>query len=189
MKRAFALVAVSLFAVACGGDAGAGPAKTPDDAAPAADAPADSAPSDAADKPAADKPADKPAADKPADDGGAWAGEAEAKGAKAPEGNGKTETRTMEVVAQVVQENRKPVRECFDKAKKDLPDLKGTMVINFILDPEGKLKKIELNQERSDLKSPAVVDCAIKVMQGIKFPPSSRGMDTTVNYPFKFNVK
>jgi len=181
MKRAFALAAVSFFAVACGGDAGAGPAKTPDEAAaPAADAPADP-PSDAADKPAADKPAD--------DGGGAWAGEAEAKGAKAPEGSGKIETRTMEVVAQVVQENRKPVRECFDKAKKDLPDLKGTMVINFILDPEGKVKKAEFNQERSDLKSPAVVDCAIKVIQGIKFPPSSRGMDTTVNYPFKFNVK
>jgi TonB family protein len=186
MKRAFAWATVSFFAVACGGDAGA-PAKTPDDAAasaPTADAPADPAPTDTA-----DKPADKPATDKPADDGGAWAGEAEAKGAKAPDGNGKTETRTMEVVAQVVQENRKPVRECFDKAKKDLPDLKGTMVINFILDPEGKVKKAELNQERSDLKSPAVVDCAIKILQGIKFPPSSRGMDTTVNYPFKFNVK
>ena len=180
MKRAFAWAAVSFFAVACGGDAGAGPTKTPDDApTPPADATAESPPSDAADKPA----------DKPADDGGGWSGEAEAKSAKAPEGNGKTETRTMEVVAQVVQENRKPVRECFDKAQKDLPDLKGTMVINFILDPDGKVKKAEFNQERSDLKSPAVVDCAIKIIQGIKFPPSSRGMDTTVNYPFKFNVK
>ena len=179
MKRAFAWAAVSFFAVACGGDAGAGPAKAPDAPTPALDAPADSPPGDAADKPA----------DKPADDGGGWSGEAEAKGAKAPEGNGKAETRTMEVVAQVVQENRKPVRECFDKAKKDLPDLKGTMVINFILDPDGKVKKAEFNQERSDLKSPAVVDCAIKIIQGIKFPPSSRGMDTTVNYPFKFNVK
>jgi TonB family protein len=185
MKRAFAWAAVSFFAVACGGDAGAGPAKAPDaDAAPATDAPADSPPADSADKPAADAPAAKPV-----DDGAGWSGEAEAKGAKAPDGSGKTETRTMEVVAQVVQENRKPVRECFDKAKKDLPDLKGTMVINFVLDPDGKVKKAEFNQERSDLKSPAVVDCAIKVIQGIKFPPSSRGMDTTVNYPFKFNVK
>ena len=179
MKRAFAWAAVSFFAVACGGDAGAGPAKTPDDDAAAPAAPADPPPSDAA---------AEPVADKPADDGG-WSGEAEAKGAKGPDGNGKTETRTMEVVAQVVQENRKPVRECFDNAKKDLPDLKGTMVIHFILDPDGKVKKAELNQERSDLKSPAVIDCAIKVIQGIKFPASSRGMDTTVNYPFKFNVK
>ncbi|HEX2877354.1 MAG TPA: AgmX/PglI C-terminal domain-containing protein [Polyangiaceae bacterium] len=185
MKRAFALAAVSLFAVGCGGDAAsAGPAKSPDDAAAAAaDAPAADAPAPAADAPAADKPADKPAA---GTDDGAWAGEAEAKSSKAP-ADGKTETRTMEVIAQVVKDNRKPVRECFDKAKKDLPDLKGDMVIHFVVDPDGKVKKAELNQERSSIKSPAVVDCSIKVIQAIKFPPSSRGMDTTVNYPFNFN--
>jgi hypothetical protein len=186
MKRAFALAAVSLFAVGCGGDAAsAGPAKSPDDAAvPAAETPADAAPAAAADAPAADKPAaEKPAA---AADDGAWAGEAEAKSSKAP-ADGKTETRTMEVIAQIVKDNRKPVRECFDKAKKDLPDLKGDMVMHFVVDPDGKVKKAELNQERSSIKSPAVVDCSIKVIQGIKFPPSSRGMDTTVNYPFNFN--
>ena len=184
MKRAFALAAVTLFAVGCGGDAtSAGPAKSADDAAtPAAEPAADAAP------PASDAPEGDSAAATPAGgDEGAWAGEADAKSAKAPEGGGKAETRTMEVIAQVVKDNRKPVRECFDKAKKDLPDLKGDMVIHFVVDPDGKVKKADLNQERSTIKSPAVVDCAIKVLQGIKFPPSSRGMDTTVNYPFNFN--
>jgi hypothetical protein len=189
MKRAFALVAVTFLVAACGGDAA--PAKSPDDAAatPAADAPAD-APA-AADAPTADKPAaDKPAGTKSTGDNdeGAWAGESEAKTAKAPDGGpGKTETRTMDVIAQIVKENRKPVRDCFEKAKKDLPDLKGDMVIHFVVDPDGKVKKADLNVERSTLKSPAVVDCSIKVLQGIKFPPSSRGMDTTVNYPFNLN--
>ena len=189
MKRAFAVVAVTLFAVGCGGSGpSTGPTKTPDDAAAqAGEPPADSAPAASAATPATDKPSDVPAA--VGADEGAWAGEAEAKNGKAPEGNGKTETRTMEVIAQVVQENRKPVRECFDKAKKELPDLQGTMVIHFVLDPEGKVKKADFNIERSDLKAPAVVDCAIKIIQGIKIPPSSRAMDTTVNYPFKFNVK
>jgi hypothetical protein len=177
MKRAFARVAVVLFVVGCGGGA-AEPAKTPIDAEP----PAGAAPA------AADAPVSS-GADKPTEaaEEGAWAGESEAKTPKAGEGNGKTETRTMEVIAQIVKENRKPVRECFDKAKKDLPDLKGDMVIHFVVDPEGKVKKADLNQERSTLKSPAVVDCSIKVIQGIKFPPSSRGMDTTVNYPFNLN--
>lgn len=181
MKRAFGLLAITLSVAGCGGDAA--PAKTPDDAPPLA-ADAASASADA-DKPAADKPAaDKPAAES---DEGAWAGESEAKNAKAPEGSGKSETRTSEVIAQIVKDNRKPVRECFDKAKKDLPDLKGDMVIHFVVDPDGKVKKADLNQERSTLKSPAVVDCSIKIILGIKFPPSSRGMDSTVNYPFNFN--
>jgi hypothetical protein len=174
MKRAFAFAAIVFGVVGCG--AAAEPAKAPEAETPAVEAPADAA------APAA--PSDKPAE---AAEEGAWAGESEAKAPKAAEGNGKTETRTMDVIAQIVKDNRKPVRECFDKAKKDLPDLKGDMVIHFVVDPEGKVKKAELNQERSTLKSPAVVDCSIKVIQGIKFPPSSRGMDTTVNYPFNLN--
>jgi hypothetical protein len=176
MKRAF--VGALVFALAgCGGEA-APPAKSPADTqAPAS---ADSS-TDASD---ASSPSTEPKA-AGADD--AWAGESEAKAPAEPAPGGKTETRTMEVIAQVVKENRKPVRECFDKAKKDLPDLKGDMVIHFVVDPEGKVKKADLNQERSTLKSPAVVDCAIKVLMGIKFPPSSRGMDTTVNYPFNLN--
>ncbi|HXK17665.1 MAG TPA: AgmX/PglI C-terminal domain-containing protein [Polyangiaceae bacterium] len=180
MKSAFALLAVTLLGIGCGGEAA--PAKTPDTATPPADPPADSAPADkAADAAGADKPGAK------ADDEGAWAGEAEAKNAKAPEGSGKTETRTMDVNAKIVKDNRQPVRDCFEKAKKDLPDLKGDMVIHFVIDPDGKVKKADLNVERSTLKAPPVVDCAIKVLQGIKFPPSSRGMDTTINYPYNLN--
>jgi hypothetical protein len=53
-----------------------------------------------------------------------------------------------------------------------------------VLDPDGKVKLAELNQERSTLKSPVVSECAIKVIKGISFPPSSRGMETEANYPF-----
>ena len=179
MKRVLGVVAVPLLLWACGGEANSEPPQTAADATPPAAAPAD-APADAA----AEKPAAKPGEG----DEGAWAGEAEAKTEKVPPGaEGKTETRTMDVIAQIVKDNRKPVRECFDKAKKELPDLKGDMTLHFVVDPDGKVKKAELNQERSTIKSPAVVDCAIKVLNGIKFPPSSRGMDTTVNYPFNFN--
>ncbi|MDF3067174.1 MAG: hypothetical protein K0R38_2775 [Polyangiaceae bacterium] len=176
MKRAFAGIALTVFAVGCGGDAA--PAKSAEDVPPA-EAPASAA------APAAEAGNDEKSAQAAADE--AWAGEGEAKAAPAPEAGGKTETRTMEVIAAVVKENRKPVRDCFEKAKKELPDLKGDMVIHFVVDPEGKVKKAELNQERSTLKSPAVVDCSLKVIGALKFPPSSRGMDTTVNYPFNLN--
>jgi hypothetical protein len=177
MKRSFAFVAMASLVWACGGEANSEPPQTAADVPPA-EPPADATPAAEAGNP--DKSADA--------DEGAWAGEAEAKSEKVPPGaEGKAETRTMEVIAQVVKENRKPVRDCFDKAKKELPDLKGDMVIHFVVDPDGKVKKAELNQERSTLKSPAVVDCSVKAILAIKFPPSSRGMDTTVNYPFNLN--
>jgi TonB family protein len=102
------------------------------------------------------------------------------------EDKGDKETRTTEVIAGIVRDNRKPVRECFDKAKKNLPALSGTMTIHFVLDPDGKVKKAELNLERSEIKSPEVANCAIDVIKKIKFPPSSRGMESEVNYPFNF---
>jgi TonB family protein len=181
MKRAFALLAVSLVALGCGGDAAGAAAKTPADAAiPPADPPADAAPADTA--AAASKPAGEA-------DEGAWAGEAEAKNGKTAEGNAKTETRTMDVIAQIVKDNRQPVRDCMDKVQKQLPDLAGTMVIHFVVDPDGKVTKAELNLERSTVKNAEVSECAVKVILGLKFPPSSRAMKSEVNYPYDFKKK
>jgi outer membrane biosynthesis protein TonB len=126
----------------------------------------------------------------------AWEGEDTATSQKpsgeaatpAPDTKGE-ETRSIEVIADLIKAQRDPVRACYDKARKDLPTLQGDMVIHFVLNPEGKIKEINLNVERSTLKSPAVVDCAIKVIKGIKFPASSRGMDTTVNYPYNLNPR
>ena len=87
----------------------------------------------------------------------------------------------------MVQDNRKPVRECYEKALKQIPDLKGTMTIRFVLDPEGKVKEAVLNVEKSEVKSPDVVKCSVEVIKKIKFPASSRGMESTINYPFTFN--
>ncbi|HVR18261.1 MAG TPA: AgmX/PglI C-terminal domain-containing protein [Polyangiaceae bacterium] len=174
---------IALVLVGCGGSEPS--AQSPAAAAPAADAPSP-------------EPAAAPAAGKTADEGG-WEGEDEAKkasgdgaattGKPAPPDTKGEETRTLDVIAKIVKEHRQPVRDCYDKAQKELPSLKGDMVIFFVLDPEGKVKKIELNQQTSTLKAPAVVDCAIKVIKGLNFPPSSRGMETTVNHPYNFNPK
>jgi hypothetical protein len=155
----------SLIEIACGGNEPPPAAPAPAPAAPAAPAPA----------PVAAKAA--PAADE------AWEGEAEAKG-EAPAGG--AETRTTEVVARVIKDNRKPFRECYERGTKDLPDVQGSMTIHFVLSPDGKVKSAELNQERSTIKAPPVVDCAISVLKGLKFPPSSRGMESVINYPFDF---
>jgi hypothetical protein len=174
---------IALVLVGCGGSEPS--AQSPAAAAAPADAPSPD-------------PAAAPAAGKTADESG-WEGEDEAKktsgdaatssGKPAPPDTKGEETRTLDVIAKIVKDHRQPVRDCYDKAQKELPSLKGNMEIFFVLDPEGKVKKIELNQQTSTLKSPAVVECAIKVIKGLDFPPSSRGMETTVNYPYNFNPK
>ena len=83
-------------------------------------------------------------------------------------------------------QNRKPVRACYEKAQKEIPELKGTMTIKFVLDPEGNVKTAELVPERSEIKSPDVAKCAIDLIKALKFPKSPKGMETTVNYPYNF---
>ena len=92
----------------------------------------------------------------------------------------------MDAIRKLVMDNRKAARKCYEDARKDLKDLQGNVVIHFVLDPEGKVKSADLNQERSTLKSPAVVNCVIGVIKGIQFPKSSRAMETSANYPFNF---
>jgi len=157
---------------------------------------AQSAPEPAPAAPPAADPTPAPAAcATPAADG--WEGEGEAKGTATPAPAAATqpaaagskqpeETRTIEVIQKIIKEHRPAVRDCYDKARKELPSLQGDMVIHLVLDPAGKVKVIELNQERSTLKSPAVVDCAISVLKSVSFPPSSRGLESVVNYPFNF---
>jgi TonB family protein len=99
------------------------------------------------------------------------------------------ETRTTQVIQDVVNQNRAKVRTCYDAAQKKLPDLKGDLVLKFTLNPEGGVKSIEQDLEKSTLKSPEVAKCAMDEIKSWKFPPSSRGMDTTVNYPFNFKPK
>lgn len=92
----------------------------------------------------------------------------------------------MDVIRKLVMDNRKAARKCYEDARKDLKDLKGDLVIHFVIDPEGKVKSAEPNLERSTLKSTAVSECVVGVIKGIKFPRSSRAMETSTNYPFNF---
>src|SRR5262245_8746524 len=65
--------------------------------------------------PAAAPASEKSAASAPAGTDDAWEGEAEAKsGAPGGAADGKgAETRTNEVIAKVIKDNRKPFRDCF----------------------------------------------------------------------------
>ncbi len=139
---------------------------------------------------AAAPPTPSPATDE------AWEGEAEATGKKpaspatgdaaAKDANG-PELRSSDVIAKVIKDNRQQFRACYDQALAKQADLPaGTLTIHLVLDPLGNVKLAEVNESRSTLKTPNVSDCALAAAKKLKFPASSRGMETTVNYPFDF---
>lgn len=170
------VLAVLFSFVGCGGGASA-----PPPASPAPETTPSSEPTPAAANEAAAAPASG-SSNAPADSANAPAGDA-----PDSESAGGTETRTSEIVAETVKAHRKEARECYQKQLSQLPDLKGDLVVHFTLRPNGTVKVAELNRERSTITATVVVNCVLDVVRAIQFPRSSRGMETTVNYPFNFN--
>ena len=162
-------VAAALSAAACGGGASAAPRA----AAPTGEASVGAAPGSPERTPEA---AAAPASDS-----------APTAGAASPRALGAGDTRTMESIAALVKTHRKEARDCYEKALKQIPGLKGDVVIHFTLKPNGAVKQAELNDEKSTIREASVSSCVIDVIRAITFPRSSKGLETSVNYPFNFN--
>jgi TonB family protein len=163
------VVALSSFA-ACGGSAP--PASSPSSASTesiAAAASADPAPS--APGAASASPSPTPAA-------------AAASAAPAPQPD-----RNMNDIRAVVAGNRESFRACYDKSLKAHPDIKGTFVLSFVLNPDGTVKSAQADQSKSQIHTADLETCAVATLKTLKFPPSRKGMESTVNYPFDFNPK
>ena len=170
-----AAAASLLFALlssgACGGSSPP-PSAPPPAAAPAGDAVT------AYPQPSPVPPEPVPAATGPS----APAPAASAAPAKAVEGP----DRTINDIQAVVASNRDAFRACYDKAAKAHPGIKGKYTLKFVVNPDGTVKSAEADATKSDIHASDLDACAVTALKALKFPPSKRGMESAVNYPFEF---
>lgn len=177
-----ALVAVGAGALGCTSKKAAAEAQTAEAFQPASEAPAEPAAASAGPPPAASEPT-------PAEDD-TWTEDPAAAGATtaAPAAD-QAETRTMDVIRKFVVERREKVRPCYDKVQASRPNLKGDVMMRFVLSPSGMVQKIEYSESESTIFSKEIGDCIAAEMKTWQFPASSRGMETKVGYPFNFNPR
>jgi len=168
----------ALGCLACGGSA-----PPPETAPPATEAASEPAQEDVDMAEPAEQPAELDAGDQaPSEDGPAEA-------ATASNDLSAGETRTMQVIQKTVLDNRDRFRVCYDVVEADQPGIQGDLTLYFVLDAEGRVKEAELNEARSTLKQERLVECALSELRKLRFPPSSKGLETKVNYPFNFNPR
>lgn len=86
----------------------------------------------------------------------------------------------------VIAGNRDAFRSCYEGVAKAHPGVEGDFVLHFVVNPDGTIKSAEADQTKSQIHAPEMATCAIGVLKTLKFPPSRKGMETTVNYPFNF---
>jgi TonB family protein len=97
------------------------------------------------------------------------------------------DARGKDEIQAVIAANRAKVRTCYDAALKNNPGIAGDLVVSFVINPDGSVKSAEVNWSESELHVPELDSCAVDVLRTLKFPPSSRGLESKVNYPFNFN--
>lgn len=88
----------------------------------------------------------------------------------------------MAILAKV----RDKARACYDKALKAHPGIAGDLVIQWVIDPHGKVKDVELDTARSQIVEPEVVKCITPLISDLEFSPSQKGVETQTSYPFNF---
>ncbi|MEN9577001.1 MAG: hypothetical protein RJA70_10 [Pseudomonadota bacterium] len=103
-----------------------------------------------------------------------------------PLGNTVEETRTTQVIGEVIRKNRQAFRDCYDQELARSPGLRGNITLHFVLDPKGQVSLSKVNTERTTLTEPGLGKCTLAALNKLQFPPSSRGFESTVNYPFDF---
>lgn len=90
------------------------------------------------------------------------------------------------MIASVIVQNRQKFRDCYELERAKEPTARGSLTLHFTLDPHGKVIQSNVVEPRSTLKQPTLHQCALTALNAIAFPPSSRGFESQVNYPFDF---
>jgi hypothetical protein len=116
-----------------------------------------------------------------ATDGGAAS---PAKGAHSHEpGRGPADIRAI-IVA-----HRDEARACYDKALAAHPGIEGDLVIQWTIDPKGKVTQVSVDAARSQISEAGVVACVGDVIRKVQFAASPGGYETKAFYPFNFHPR
>ena len=89
----------------------------------------------------------------------------------------------------VIQSNRDRFRACYEQALAKHSGIKGRVTLVFVLDPKGNVKEGHIDKDSSDIVEQDLETCMVATIKALGFPPSRRGMESNVRYPFTFNPR
>lgn len=105
------------------------------------------------------------------------------------DGNAPTGDRSLDDYRKIIQDNRDKFRRCYEVSLKAHPGIKGNVTLKFVLTPKGEVKEAFIDKGASEITEPDLETCMVAVLKTLSFPPSKRGMESTVRYPFNFNPR
>jgi hypothetical protein len=76
------------------------------------------------------------------------------------------------------------IQACYERGLKAKPELRGSVNINFVVAPDGKVAHADAAEEDGALNDTASVDCILSEIRKLEFPPPSGGR-VFINYPLR----
>lgn len=76
------------------------------------------------------------------------------------------------------------VQACYERALKEKPELRGNLVVNFVVGPDGKVAHAEAAEGDDALSDAATVGCILAEIRKLVFP-EPKGGRVFINYPLK----
>lgn len=107
-------------------------------------------------------------------------------------GDGEKECEPGRCLADIsgrVEDRRPAARACYDEGQKRVPELQGRLIINFEIDPDGKVVDASQSAQDEQIMDEQVVACVVDVIRGITFAKSQRGKLTRAFHRYEFNPK
>ncbi|MBI5535089.1 MAG: TonB family protein [Deltaproteobacteria bacterium] len=102
------------------------------------------------------------------------------------DGNAATTDRNISDYQAIVQSNRDKFRTCYDASLAAHPGIKGQVTLKFVLKPDGSVKEGGIEKSSSEITEEDLERCMMNALKTLKFPKSTRGMESTIRYPFNF---
>jgi hypothetical protein len=81
------------------------------------------------------------------------------------------------------------IQQCYEEtlATKDKA-VEGVLKTNFVVDPNGIVKKASIVKKGTTLKDPRLHDCVITVLSSMQFPKPPNGKNQPIDYPFNLKA-
>ncbi|MBW2699899.1 MAG: AgmX/PglI C-terminal domain-containing protein [Deltaproteobacteria bacterium] len=92
-----------------------------------------------------------------------------------------SDSRSQSDIKKVIRRRLGGIKHCYEKRLKRNPELKGKVVIRFVIHPGGKIIEVEIVENTTG--DPELASCIKARVRAIRFPPADGG-ETAVVYPF-----
>jgi hypothetical protein len=88
------------------------------------------------------------------------------------------------VIAEKLKSIGPAIQACYERGLKTKPELHGSVNVNFVVAPDGKVAHADVGEANDALSDAPTVDCILDEIKKLEFPEPSGGR-VFINYPLR----